>query len=99
MLLFQGMIVVQMVDVPEFSSVVTQQNKFFESDEFSVKSLVISFNLTAAARMIRSAEDEFDTVLLDFCFEQLRDELFPVIKVDLSRNPAFSECPLQGINR
>lgn len=76
----------------------TERTKFLEDDEFSVESLVISFDLAAAARVIRSAEDEFDTVLLSLRFEQLRDELFPVIEIDLSWDPAFSECPLESID-
>ncbi len=72
--------------------------KFFEDDEFPVESLVISFNLAAAARVIRFAEDEFDAVLFCFIFEQLRDELFPIIEIDLPGNPAFSESPLESID-
>jgi len=72
--------------------------KFFKDDEFPVESLVISFYLAAAARMIRFAEDEFDTVLFCFSFKQLRDELFPIIEIDFPRDPAFSECPLESID-
>lgn|GEM_PF-3906479 len=58
-----------MVEVPEFSFKVTQGTKLLEGDEFPVKGLVISFYLAAAARVIRSSEDEFNAMLLCFSFE------------------------------
>ena len=67
------LIVVEVVEVPEFFSEVTQRTKFFKSDEFSEECLVISFDLATASGVIRSAKDEFDTMLLGFLFEQLRD--------------------------
>jgi len=53
--------------------------KHFESDEFQVKNLVIVFNLIAIAHLLRSAEDEFDSMFLFFIFEKLEDELFPLL--------------------
>ena len=60
---------------------------------------MISFDLAAVARMIRFAEDEFNAVFFGFSFEQLRDKLFCVIEIDFPRNPTFSECPLESIDR
>ena len=59
---------------------------------------MISFDLAAAARVIRFSEDEFDAMLFGFIFEQLRDKLFPIIEINLARNPAFSESPLESID-
>ena len=52
----------------------TKRTKFPEDDEFPVESLVISFYLTAAARVIRSAEDEFNTVFLSAHWRALTAE-------------------------
>ena len=60
---------------------------------------MISFDLTAAARVIRFSEDEFDAVPFSFSFEQLRHELFPIIEINLSWDPTFSECPSESIGR
>ncbi len=87
-----------MIEIPKFPSEVTQWMKFFEVDEFPVECLVISFNLTAAARVIRFAKDKFDAVLFCFLFEQPRDKLFPIIEIDLPGNPAFSESPLESFD-
>lgn len=59
---------------------------------------MISFNLAAAARVIRFSKDEFDAVFFGFSFEQLRDELFPIIEINLSWDPTFSESPLESID-
>jgi hypothetical protein len=59
---------------------------------------VISFNLAAAARVIRFSKDEFDAVFFGFSFEQLRDELFPIIEINLSWDPTFSESPLESVD-
>ncbi len=44
--------------------------ELLESDKFPVEDLMISFNLTSSMWMIGTAEDQFDTVFLSFCFEQ-----------------------------
>ena len=59
---------------------------------------MVSFDLTAAARVIGPAEDQFDAVFMSFCFEQFLDELFPIIDIDLSGYPTGTKCPLQGID-
>lgn len=58
-----------MIEVPEFTSEMTEGPELLEGDEFPVESLVVSFNFPAAERVIRPAEDEFDIVLLCFRFE------------------------------
>jgi len=54
---------------------------------------VISFDPAAAAGMIRFAEDESDAMLFGFSFEHLRDELFPIVDIDLPGNLAFFREP------
>ena len=60
---------------------------------------MISFDLAAAARVIRFTEDEFNTVFFGFSFEQRRDKLFPIIEINLSGHPTFSESPLESVDR
>lgn len=60
---------------------------------------MIPFNFSAAARVVRFAEYQFDAVYFRFRFEFFRDELLSIIEIDLSGDSSFSECPLQGIDR
>jgi hypothetical protein len=83
-----------MVGVPEFTFELAHRMKSLEGDEFPVECFVIVANLTSSAWVIGSAEDQFDTVFLRFCFEQFRDELFTIIEINFTRDSSDSECPL-----
>lgn len=77
----------------------TERTEFLEDDELPVERFVISFNLATATRVVRPAEDQLDAVFFGFCFEQFRNELFPVIEINLAWNPAGTKSPLEGIDR
>jgi len=72
--------------------------ELLEGDEFLVESLVISFDLVSTSRVVRPAEDQFDTVFLCFSFEDFGDKLFPIIEVNFTRDSSGAECPLQGVD-
>ena len=72
--------------------------EFLRGDEFLVERLVISFDLPAASRVIRPAEDEFDIVFLCFSFEDFGDELFPIVEINLTRDSSGTECPAENID-
>jgi hypothetical protein len=64
-----------------------------------VESLGISFNFPAAARVIRPAKDEFDTMDLCFSFECFWTNCFPIIEVNFTRDSSGTECPLESVDR
>jgi hypothetical protein len=57
------------IEVPEFTSEMTERPEYLEGNKFPVESLVVSFYLATAARVIRPAKDEFNAMLLCFSFE------------------------------
>lgn len=58
-----------MIEVSEFTSEMIERPELLKGDEFPEENLVVSFDFPAAARMIRLAEDEFDTMVLSFSYE------------------------------
>ncbi len=69
-----------------------------EGDEFLEERLVIPFDLATTAWIVRSAEDQFNTVFLRFSFEDFGDELFSIIEVNFTRDSSGTKCPLQGVD-
>jgi hypothetical protein len=45
----------------------------------------MAFDLASTTRIVRAAEDQFDSVFLHFNFEDPGDELFSVIEINFTR--------------
>jgi hypothetical protein len=87
-----------MVEIPEFSPEMTNRAELHEGDKFLVERLMISFDLAATSRIVRPAEDQFDTVFLCFSFEDFGDKLFSIIEINFTRDSSGTECPAESID-
>ncbi len=91
-------VIVSFVIVPEFSSEMAEGLELFKGDELSVECFVIALDFATSSRIVRFAEDEFDSEAFRFGFEQFGDELFAIVEIDFTRNASFAKSPLQCVD-
>src|SRR3989338_1546902 len=67
--------------------------------EITVKGFMIRLYLPSPAGVVGLAEDGLYPRLPHIFLEGPGDELFAIVHIDFSRNPAPPQCPSQGIDR